>query len=66
MSMLSVIHNDVKIRDGPVTALRDVDCNVVRNVLRNTTRLIRKRRITRENIEPSILTAWVQHPGTLA
>ena len=70
MSMLWTIHSDVLVRDSPVTVLRDVernaDCNVVRNVLRNTIRLIRGRRITRENMEPSILTARVQHPGTLA
>lgn len=55
MSMLSVIHNDVQIRDGPVTVLRDVernverdaDCYVVRNVLRNTIRLTRRKRLTR-------------------
>lgn len=70
MSMLWTIHSEVLVRDSPVTVLRDVernaDCNVVRNVLRNTIRLIRGRRITRENMEPSILTARVQHPGTLA
>ena len=70
MSMLWTIHSEVLVRDSPVTVLRDVernaDCNVVRNVLRNTIRLIRGRRITRENMEPSILTVRVQHPGTLA
>ena len=70
MSMLSVIHNDVQIRDGPVTVLHDVernaDCNVVRNVLCNTIRVIRKRRLTRENMEPFILTAQARHPGVIA
>ena len=74
MSMLSVIHSDVQIRDSPVTVLCDVerdiernaDCNVVRNVLRNTIRLIRERRLTRGNMEPFILTARTQHPGALA
>lgn len=74
MSMLWTIHSEVLVRDCPVTVLRDVerdvernaDCHVLRNVRRNTIRLIRERRITRENMEPSILTARGQHPGTLA
>ncbi len=74
MSMLSVIHNDIQIRDGPATILRDVernverdaDCNGVRNVLRNTIRLTRKKRLTRENMEPFILTAQARHPGAIA
>ena len=74
MFLLSVIHSDVQVRDGPVTVLRDVErnvecddvCHVVRNVLRNTIRSIRKRRLTRKNMEPFILTVRARHPGALA
>lgn len=74
MSMLWSIDNWIQIRDSPVTVLRDVernvecdaDRNVVRNVLRNTIRLIRKRRLTRGNMEPFILTVRARHPGALA
>lgn len=82
MSMLCRIHSKVRARDSPVSLLRYVeravgrdeerdDCchevrDGVRNVLRNTIRLIRKRRLTRENMEPFILTARTQHPGALA
>ena len=82
MSMLCRIHSKVRARDSPVSILRYVeraavrdeerdDCchevrDGVRNVLRNTIRLIRERRLTRGNMEPFILTAQTQHSGALA
>ena len=82
MSMLCRIHSKVWAHDSPVSLLcyveravgrdeeRDDCCHEVRdgvrNVLRNTIRLIRERRLIRENTEPFILTARTQHPEALA